>query len=41
LATPFILWFRFLFSIGKIITYIQPELLLTLYTKKEKLKMNN
>jgi glycosyltransferase involved in cell wall biosynthesis len=34
LAIPFILWFRFLFSIGRIIAYIQPDLLLDMYEKK-------
>lgn len=34
LAIPFILWFRFLFSIGRIVAYIQPDILLNLYEKK-------
>ncbi|HEY9804353.1 MAG TPA: hypothetical protein V6D25_28735 [Leptolyngbyaceae cyanobacterium] len=36
LVIPIILWFELLFIFGRIITYIQPNLLIELYYKSEK-----
>lgn len=39
LAVPIMLWFELLFTIGKIITYLEPDLIIKLYYKSEE-KLN-
>jgi Glycosyl transferase family 2 len=40
LAIPFILWFRFLFTVGRVITDLKPGWLLEIYSKKQTFKPN-